>query len=240
MKLNNTIFLFLVSLVFTSCNNDSEPLLTKFIIEGARNTTEDYLEFDKSDVIQFTNLSQNAMRYEWDFGDGTTSTEANPTHKYELMGMFEVTLTAYNIDGDVSKFNQKVNILLRNMQYFRITSSKKELPSHLILFLGEVNNLEKAFVYALPASTTHMPVNSIAPFTSSKWFLMIIQNYPPYERFDEQDQLVFGTTFYPASAEATNYIGKKGEIIISETKNNEGAITEDFTFQIDFALYNFF
>ena len=35
----------------------------------------------------------------WDFGDGTTSTDENPVHKYTRRGVFDVTLTATNADG---------------------------------------------------------------------------------------------------------------------------------------------
>ena len=35
----------------------------------------------------------------WDFGDGTTSTDENPVHKYTRRGAFDVTLTATNDDG---------------------------------------------------------------------------------------------------------------------------------------------
>lgn len=36
----------------------------------------------------------------WDFGDGTTSTQANPTHKYNTAGNYTVKLTAGNSNGN--------------------------------------------------------------------------------------------------------------------------------------------
>ena len=48
-------------------------------------------------VVSFTNLTQPAdpaNTYLWDFGDGSTSTEAAPTHTYTAYGDFTVTLTA--------------------------------------------------------------------------------------------------------------------------------------------------
>lgn len=47
-------------------------------------------------VVTFTNTSSNATTYEWDFGDGTTSTESNPVHTYADGGEYVVTLTATN------------------------------------------------------------------------------------------------------------------------------------------------
>ncbi len=52
-----------------------------------------------SDPIQFTDLttpSPRADEWEWDFGDGGTSTEQNPTHLYLDSGTFIVQLTAFN------------------------------------------------------------------------------------------------------------------------------------------------
>lgn len=49
------------------------------------------------DVIQFTDTSTDPdgeiVAWLWDFGDGTTSTEQNPTHRYEREGVYTVTLT---------------------------------------------------------------------------------------------------------------------------------------------------
>jgi PKD repeat protein len=48
-------------------------------------------------TVVFTNSSNNATSYLWDFGDGATSTEENPTHIFASGGNYKVTLTA--IDG---------------------------------------------------------------------------------------------------------------------------------------------
>ncbi len=47
-------------------------------------------------AFQFTNTSQNATDYFWDFGDGITSTLENPIHNYNQAGYFDVTLVATN------------------------------------------------------------------------------------------------------------------------------------------------
>ncbi|WP_166437266.1 PKD domain-containing protein [Niastella caeni] len=50
-----------------------------------------------SDEIQFTDLTPPpADWWEWDFGDGGSSTLQNPGHVYNDSGTFVVTLTAYN------------------------------------------------------------------------------------------------------------------------------------------------
>ena len=44
--------------------------------------------------IAFTNTSLKADSYEWDFGDGTKSTEANPKHLFAQSGNYAVVLKA--------------------------------------------------------------------------------------------------------------------------------------------------
>ncbi len=44
----------------------------------------------------FNDLSQNATSILWDFGDGTTSAESNPRHRFPASGRYTVTLAAMN------------------------------------------------------------------------------------------------------------------------------------------------
>ncbi|MBU0766105.1 MAG: PKD domain-containing protein, partial [Bacteroidetes bacterium] len=46
--------------------------------------------------VDFTNKSEDAASYMWDFGDGQTSTAESPTHVYATAGNYTVTLTAYS------------------------------------------------------------------------------------------------------------------------------------------------
>ena len=46
--------------------------------------------------IQFTNGSSGATSYLWDFGDGNTSTDTDPSHVYSNPGSYTVKLVAYN------------------------------------------------------------------------------------------------------------------------------------------------
>ncbi len=52
--------------------------------------------------VDFANNSTGAVTYEWDFGDGATSTLANPSHTYTTVGCFDVTLSAYTSGGCVT------------------------------------------------------------------------------------------------------------------------------------------
>ncbi len=51
-------------------------------------------------TIKFTDNSTNGpSTWAWDFGDGNTSTQKNPTHQYTTAGVFTIKLTASNSFG---------------------------------------------------------------------------------------------------------------------------------------------
>lgn len=52
-----------------------------------------------SEEFRFLNHSVNAVSYLWDFGDGSSSQEENPSHVYRASGTFTVTLYATSIEG---------------------------------------------------------------------------------------------------------------------------------------------
>ena len=57
-------------------------------------------EITMGESVQFTDQSLNdPSSWLWDFGDGSSSTQENPLHTFELAGTYTVTLTASNISG---------------------------------------------------------------------------------------------------------------------------------------------
>ena len=64
--------------------------------------------------VTFTNLSLNATGYSWDFGNGTTSTEANPTTSYSKPGLYNVKLTCTPINEVY--YNQAVKTMVVNVK----------------------------------------------------------------------------------------------------------------------------
>ena len=61
--------------------------------------------------VYFVNCSQNAISYDWGFGDGFTSNQRNPDHVYETSGTYQVTMTAYGeYTQDYDKFTDAVTI----------------------------------------------------------------------------------------------------------------------------------
>lgn len=104
MKLLNKLGLLLVSTVaFVSCV-DNEPEIQDFPdadVDFTYNVVgEDYtIDYYVVSTIQFNNISAKSGSVEWNFGDGSTSNESNPTYKYSKSGLYNVTLTINATDG---------------------------------------------------------------------------------------------------------------------------------------------
>jgi len=65
-------------------------------------------------VVTFTNLSLNATGYLWDFGNGQTSVEMNPSVAYDSAGLFNVKLTAAPVNNVY--YNQTVKSMVVNVK----------------------------------------------------------------------------------------------------------------------------
>ncbi|MCE7055262.1 PKD domain-containing protein [Algoriphagus sp. AGSA1] len=63
------------------------------------------------DDVNFTDLSVgNAIAWNWDFGDGGSSTEQNPTYQYQSKGQYTITLTTTDQIGCQSQYQMVVNV----------------------------------------------------------------------------------------------------------------------------------
>lgn len=58
----------------------------------------------------FSNSSSGANAYEWKFGDGSVSTNVNPTHNYANAGTYTVTLRVISVNGCVDSILKSVTI----------------------------------------------------------------------------------------------------------------------------------
>jgi len=82
------VFFFLIAIIsigFYSCQKEPTASFT------ASKTTATVNE-----TISFTNSSLEGHSFKWEFGDGTTSAEENPSHAYVSSGTYIVKLTVYS------------------------------------------------------------------------------------------------------------------------------------------------
>lgn len=73
-------------------------LFSVMILVGCASPKAAFKYMQKDEVapanVQFENTSTKAESYKWDFGDGKTSTDATPEHRYVLSGKYTVKLIA--------------------------------------------------------------------------------------------------------------------------------------------------
>lgn len=88
-------------------------------------------ELKTGDTVTFTNCSDNADSYLWEFADGTTSTEANPKHVFTATGSFSVTLTATN-DKSSEKISKVLDLNIVSLNDTIVYSQDLHLSSGVI------------------------------------------------------------------------------------------------------------
>ena len=93
------------AIVLLSCSKEDDPLPEP---QSSFTASESFIE--KGETVQFTNSSTNAVRYEWDFGNGESSVIKNPTMKFDEAGSYTVTLSAYNEEEKVHSSSSKVEV----------------------------------------------------------------------------------------------------------------------------------
>jgi len=71
-------------------------------IPGAPSATAGFTYSTNGLEVSFTNSSTSATDYSWEFGDGGTSADADPTHTYATEGTYDVTLMATGAGGSNS------------------------------------------------------------------------------------------------------------------------------------------
>lgn len=61
-------------------------------------------------TVDFTDVSQNAASYLWDFGDGNTSTQQNPSHIYSTFGLYTICLSVTDTCGGVNTICKNISV----------------------------------------------------------------------------------------------------------------------------------
>jgi len=111
---------------FADVDSSPEPLL--FVngpAFGGDGTCEDGSEVNSPPVAAFsvectdlacdftnesTDLDGAIVSQDWDFGDGATSSEPNPSHLFGASGMYNVELTVTDDQGDIAMVSQEVEV----------------------------------------------------------------------------------------------------------------------------------
>ncbi|MGB3801661.1 MAG: peptidylprolyl isomerase [Lewinella sp.] len=84
-----------------------------------------------ADTVNFANRSEKAESYLWDFGNGQTSTETEPSVRYFQSGNYEVSLTATNEKGKSRTTTQTINVTPPKECIIRIETPQGDMLAKL-------------------------------------------------------------------------------------------------------------
>ncbi len=91
--------LLVISLLVSNCENEDT------INVASASFTVSTSELIADSTIEFSNTSENASFYLWDFGDGGTSSDVDATHIYDSGSTYKVSLIAYgSSSADTASF----------------------------------------------------------------------------------------------------------------------------------------
>jgi PKD repeat protein len=92
------------TVVLTAANSSGSAQKTKTVTIGPAEPPAAAFTFEKNGLtVHFTDMSTGSpVSWDWDFGDGTTSTQQNPSHTYPAVGTYTVKLTVKNAFGTSS------------------------------------------------------------------------------------------------------------------------------------------
>ena len=97
---------YTVTLISANDSMSHTQTKTGYIVVSGGPTTDfsvDNLKPVVGDTVRFLNQTPEGVSFLWDFGDGYSSPLKDPSHKYSNLGLYDVTLVAYNWLGCSSK-----------------------------------------------------------------------------------------------------------------------------------------
>lgn len=146
--------------IYMSTISGDEPEPTFPVANFSTNVISGYVPL----TIQFTDHSQNAMSWNWDFGDKTSSTVQNPMLTFSTSGNYTVNLTVSNANGTDSKL-ATINVFPINVLKLtpKITwSNPADIAYRTSLNSKQLNakaSVPGTFIYTPPAGTL-LPVGA--------------------------------------------------------------------------------
>ncbi|UKT63557.1 PKD domain-containing protein [Pedobacter mucosus] len=120
------------------CSNATTTEIIEVLDQPLVSFTADKTSGCEGVIVKFKNTSSNAIGYVWDFGDGTTSTDFEPSHTYTGAGVnYSVSLTATNILSCTNSAIQTgyINVLAPATAEFVVTPGNElSIPNYTFGF----------------------------------------------------------------------------------------------------------
>lgn len=125
--------------------------------------------------VQFTDLSQadSPIFYNWQFGDGGTSDDANPSHIYLDSGTYSVALGIYTTEGCIDTLyllkQDLVTIYPTPIAKFSIDPKETDICDPAITFTDESEGATSIFYWFDDGTHFAYQTDIVYPYTTSGW-----------------------------------------------------------------------
>jgi PKD repeat protein len=150
----------------TNITNSTSYLLAYF--ETSNNN------YFNNSPVRFNNLSNNAVSYSWDFGDGNTSTLVNPVHFYQTAGNYTVQLTVQNSSYETNVFTSSFEVQSANNENTYVGSISLTTQQEVDKFGNNYNSITGDLDIDGISITN---LNALRNLTSVGGYLYIRDNY---------------------------------------------------------------
>lgn len=236
----------IVGLLFLTTCEKEDPLLPP---------TADIFRSIVGKQVAFTALTLHATEWQWDFGDGETSTERDPVHVYQEGGVYTITLMARNAAGSAEASSQ-VSLDLSpfemltggstspNGKTWRISAAHsdkdvisladpgltviQEVPQGALgLFLGLGEEYEDEFTFKADGSYIHDTKNGAA-FCSLVY--AVVNQLDIVTITEESQSFGFAAAAFTPESNATFTYTEEKDFVQEVVSQGDGTTTAELTF----------
>jgi hypothetical protein len=159
--------------------------------------------------VHFTNYSNDAISYEWDFGDGYITYDINPTHSYEEEGLYTVTLTAESRHGRIDRAYLDIDVVYTLLEITVAEWNEAEIiqfivPGALVILYETLDDWYYDLNAVVYGTTDGEGIITFAGLNPRRYYVYVeANNIPnPGDRYDNLDFY----NYYPEEYLATHVL----------------------------------
>lgn len=208
-------------------------------------------------AVQFSNAGDSTLTHFWNFGDGTTASQANPLHIYNTVGSFAVTHVATDLLGckDTLVSSGYINIGINNLlieaedssvcQFDSVFfSTSAAASSSIVWYFGDGDSsttLNPFHLYPQPGTYTVTSIISDPSGCSTTLDLPVVVNAFPVIGWDTQDttlgcSLPFLVDFVDQSTGGVSWAWYFGDGTISTQQHPSHSYTTADSFHVNLVV----
>ncbi len=209
-------------------------------------------------TVNFQNTSTNAVSYQWNFGDGNTSTAASPSHQYNSSGSYTVRLIATNAAGCSDTFTQNAFVNLGAVNAAFSVNSSNTCINKTVSFTNTTTPVAGSATWYFGDGTSTTGINVTHNYATAGNYnvIMVVQfgsctdtasqtitvNAKPSSQFTANYttacSLPFTTQFSNTSTGATSYLWIFGDGSTSTVANPQKTYTTAGLYTVKLVSYN--